>query len=247
MEGRRERKKRQTRDAIAKTALQLFAERGYDEVTVSDVAAAADVAVTTVFNYFKTKEDLFFGAFTPPSDILATRLRARPSEASPVEVVREFLLEALDRMEEWAGVEHQTRIRAALATSPALQMQAAHRFRARRLESLDEVAAALTAPETPDAFAHMVAAQLLALVDGTMREAVRSTHSGEAPAELAGALRSAVERACGVLSKGLEDFGRRSVSSPPPAERSAEPSEDHPPRPPKAPRPPRRRAPITGR
>ncbi len=209
MEGLRERKKRQTREAIAKTALRLFAERGYDEVTVAEVAAAADVAVTTVFNYFKTKEDLFFGAFTPPTEILAARLRARPPEVSPVEVVREHLLEALDHMAERAAADCHARIRAALAMSQTLQVLAMHRFRARRLESLDEVAAALTAP--PDAFAHLVAAQLLALVDGTMREAERRSRAGEAPAEVASAVRPAVERACNALSKGLEDFGSRSV------------------------------------
>jgi AcrR family transcriptional regulator len=210
MEGLRERKKRQTREAIAKTALRLFAERGYDEVTVADVAAAADVAVTTVFNYFKTKEDLFFSAFTPPSDILAERLRTRPAETGPVEVVEELLLEALDTLAERAVEEHHTRIRTALTTSQSLQVEAMQRFRTRRLECLDEVAAALTAPEAPDAFAHLVATQLLALVDGTMREVERRSRAGEAARELVDAVRAAVTRTCSALSMAFEDFGKRS-------------------------------------
>ncbi len=210
MEGLRERKKRQTREAIAKTALRLFAERGYDEVTVADVAAAADVAVTTVFNYFKTKEDLFFSAFTPPSEILAERLRTRPPQTGPVAVVRELLMEALDHMAEQAGEDHHTRIRAALATSHSLQVEAMHRFRTRRLECLDEVAAALTAPEAPDAFAHLVATQLLALVDGTMREVERRCRTGEGVTVVSDSVRSAVERACSALSTAFEDFGKRS-------------------------------------
>lgn len=209
MEGRRERKKRLTREAIAKTALQLFAERGYDAVTVADVAAAADVAVTTVFNYFKTKEELFFGAFTPPTNILAERLRTRPPLRGPVDVTRDLLLEALEDMGDWAEAEHHNRIRATLANSPALQVQAAHRFRARRLESLDEVAAALTEPAAPDAFAHMMATQLLGLVDGTLREAERRTRAGQPPAAFADELREALERACGALSRAFEDYGRR--------------------------------------
>jgi AcrR family transcriptional regulator len=60
MEGLRERKKRETRDAIAAAALALFLERGYDAVTVVDVAVAANVSEKTVFNYFATKEDLVF-------------------------------------------------------------------------------------------------------------------------------------------------------------------------------------------
>lgn len=209
MEGRRERKKRQTRELIAKTALRLFAERGYDEVTVAEVAAAADVAVTTVFNYFKTKEDLFFGAFTPPTEILATRLHARRPAVSPAEVVQELLLEALERMAGGAGGEHHSRIHAAIAMSPALQVQAMHRFRARRLSSMDEVAAALTAPEPPDTFAHMVASQLLGLMDGAMREAKQRSQAGELTAESCRSIQTAIERACGALARGLEDYGRR--------------------------------------
>lgn len=58
--GRRERKKRQTRQSISVIATDLFLEKGFDVVTVAEVAAAADVAVQTVFNHFPTKEDLFF-------------------------------------------------------------------------------------------------------------------------------------------------------------------------------------------
>lgn len=58
--GRRERKKAATRQKIADTALRLFLERGYDEVGIRDVAAEADVAVTTIFSHFSSKEALVF-------------------------------------------------------------------------------------------------------------------------------------------------------------------------------------------
>ncbi|MFG2402136.1 TetR/AcrR family transcriptional regulator [Streptomyces lydicus] len=58
--GRRERKKAATRQKIADTALRLFLERGYDEVGIRDVAAEADVAVTTLFSHFASKEALVF-------------------------------------------------------------------------------------------------------------------------------------------------------------------------------------------
>src|SRR4029450_4317992 len=58
--GLRERKKEQTRQLIAQTAWRLFADRGFDGVTVAEVARQAEVAVATVFNYFPTKEDLFY-------------------------------------------------------------------------------------------------------------------------------------------------------------------------------------------
>ncbi|GAA1922514.1 TetR/AcrR family transcriptional regulator [Streptomyces sodiiphilus] len=60
--GRRERKKAATRRKIADTALRLFLERGYDAVGIRDVAEEADVAVTTVFSHFASKEALVFEA-----------------------------------------------------------------------------------------------------------------------------------------------------------------------------------------
>src|ERR1700678_910530 len=58
--GLRERKKANTRLAISNVATKLFIERGFDDVTVAEVASAADVSVATIFNYFETKEELFF-------------------------------------------------------------------------------------------------------------------------------------------------------------------------------------------
>jgi AcrR family transcriptional regulator len=58
--GLRERKKQQTRELIAETARRLFGERGFEAVTVAEIARAADVSAQTVFNYFPTKEDLVY-------------------------------------------------------------------------------------------------------------------------------------------------------------------------------------------
>jgi AcrR family transcriptional regulator len=60
-QGLRERKKQQTRDRLRSVARELFVERGFDQVTVAEVALAADVSEATAFNYFPRKEDLFFG------------------------------------------------------------------------------------------------------------------------------------------------------------------------------------------
>ena len=60
MTGLRERKKQQTRRHIAETARRLFSERGFEHVPVAEVARVADVAETTVFNYFPRKEDLVY-------------------------------------------------------------------------------------------------------------------------------------------------------------------------------------------
>src|SRR2546430_1522303 len=60
--GLRDAKKLRTRQEIADQAMKLFAQRGFDGVTVAEVATAADVSEKTVYNYFPTKEDLFFAA-----------------------------------------------------------------------------------------------------------------------------------------------------------------------------------------
>ncbi len=64
--GLRERKKRQTGALIAGEAHRLFSDRGFDAVTVAEVARAADVSEGTVYNYFPTKEDLFYGGKPGP-------------------------------------------------------------------------------------------------------------------------------------------------------------------------------------
>ena len=73
--GLRERKKQQTRQLIADKARRLFAECGFEQVTVAQVAEAADVAEATVFNYFPTKEDLFYSGLEAFEDALLDAIR----------------------------------------------------------------------------------------------------------------------------------------------------------------------------
>src|SRR5215204_6850725 len=87
-EGLRERKKRAAREAIASTARRLFAERGFDAVTVAEVAAAADVSEKTVFNHFPTKEDLAFAGREEGIARLVADIIERPPGASVLAVFR---------------------------------------------------------------------------------------------------------------------------------------------------------------
>ncbi|MEU5308860.1 TetR/AcrR family transcriptional regulator [Streptomyces sp. NPDC021562] len=90
-EGLRERKKRQTRQYISDVATGLFVERGFDAVTVAEIAAAADVSVNTVYNYFPAKEDLFFDRSAGVVDRLARWVRGRhQGEAAAAAVLREL-------------------------------------------------------------------------------------------------------------------------------------------------------------
>ena len=90
-EGLRERKKRQTRQYISDVATGLFLDRGFDAVTVAEVAEAADVSVNTVYNYFPTKEDLFLDRSKGVVDRLSRWVRARgKGESAAAAVLREL-------------------------------------------------------------------------------------------------------------------------------------------------------------
>ncbi|MFJ8915455.1 TetR/AcrR family transcriptional regulator [Amycolatopsis sp. NPDC102389] len=135
--GRRERKKAATRQKIADTALRLFLERGYDEVGIREVAAEADVAVTTLFSHFASKEALVFEQDTAFEQGL-TRAVAERSPGEP-------LIPAL-RREVHAMVRHCTADGAApiwrmIDESPALR-EYEDSMRLRHAESLAAAIAA---------------------------------------------------------------------------------------------------------
>jgi AcrR family transcriptional regulator len=105
--GLRERKKQEARERLATLATMLFAERGFDNVTVADVAEAAGVSKMTVFNYFPRKEDLFFDRAPEFAELLTTTIRARGPEVGPVAAFREMVLRLLDEHSPLAGFSNQ--------------------------------------------------------------------------------------------------------------------------------------------
>ena len=115
--GLRERKKQQTRERIARVALELFAERGYDETTLADIAEAADVSPRTIFAYYESKEDILLceeGVFI---DRLRQMLDARPPGTTTIDAFREF----------FASIEppdEQARLRKKIVSgTPSLKMR----------------------------------------------------------------------------------------------------------------------------
>src|ERR1039458_6421127 len=98
-EGLRERKKRLMRQLLSDTATQMFMERGFDAVRVSEVAEACGVSEKTVFNYFPTKESLILDRFDATLPSLRTRL-AEPG-VSPVEAALRVLADELGGMTSW--------------------------------------------------------------------------------------------------------------------------------------------------
>lgn len=94
----RERKKLRTRRAIQDHALRLFGERGYDETTVEQIAAAAEISPSTFFRYFPTKEDVVVTDEYDP--IMAEVMRGQPDGMPPIEALRATLREMLPLMYE---------------------------------------------------------------------------------------------------------------------------------------------------
>jgi AcrR family transcriptional regulator len=92
--GLRERKKRETREALTRTALELFAERGYDETTLAEIAEAAGVSTRTIFAYFPSKEDILFANTQAMCDALSDALAERAAGTDALTALRDFILSA---------------------------------------------------------------------------------------------------------------------------------------------------------
>jgi AcrR family transcriptional regulator len=91
--GLRERKKQQTRQLLTDTARRLFAERGFENVSVSEIARVADVSEATVFNYFPTKEDLVYSGLERFENALLAAVRERPAGETVIDAFGRFVLE----------------------------------------------------------------------------------------------------------------------------------------------------------
>ena len=94
--GRRERKKERTRQTLADEALRLFVQRGFDEVTVAEIADAADVAVSTLFKHFPTKEALLFSKDARIGAGFVDAVTDRSPEGTVLEALRVYLHRAPD-------------------------------------------------------------------------------------------------------------------------------------------------------
>jgi AcrR family transcriptional regulator len=204
--GLRERKKQQTRRLIADTARRLFAERSFDDVTVAEVARAAEVAEATVFNYFPSKEDLFYSGLEAFEEALLSAVRERQPGESVLAAFGRFVLEPRGLLAaEDDAVEHLAGITRVITESPAL-LAREQRIFAGYTDSL----AALIAEETrvrADAIEPWVAANALmgvhrALVHYARRQVVAGTRNPR----LARQVRAQGRQALAALERGLGDY-----------------------------------------
>ncbi len=188
-QGLRERKKQRTRQALIEAAARLFEDRGYDHVTVAEIADAAEVSPRTFFLHFQTKEDVLLADADVRVDLALQAIAERRAE----ERLPEVLVRAVDQMiaDTWDGDLHSglAALRAQLAASvPALQARLLQRY----LTAQSELAEALRRA-FPGRLDTITASALVgAMVGAVSASAMTALQRGDGPDEVRDAMRQAM-------------------------------------------------------
>ena len=207
--GRRERKKQQTRDGIAAAALRLFLDRGFDRVTVAEVAEAADVAEQTVFNHFRTKEDLVYAYMEEHEDELVAAVRDRAAGEGVVEAFRRALRirGGLLADPDPAAREKLESVSRMIATSPALQRREEQVYATRT----DALARVLEHEDGGPLRAWVAANALVGVHRALVARTRRGVLDGVPSGELASLVGREADAALDLLAGGLADYGHRAA------------------------------------
>jgi AcrR family transcriptional regulator len=204
--GLRERKKQRTRELIAQAALELFLERGFDAVTIADVAQRADVDVKTIYNYYDSKADLFYHRLEELQDSLLAAIRERPDGESVLAAFSRFLLAS----QGYLGDERATaRLRAVtemIVGSPTL-LAYEEQVYARFAAALAELLVSETAANPGDAEPSVVAYALIGLHRSLVAYVRAGTLAGTPNATLLRGVRAQAKKAIATLQRGLDRYG----------------------------------------
>jgi AcrR family transcriptional regulator len=190
IERRRERKKRETGERIARAAAELFAEREFDVVSVRDVADAADVSEQTVYNHFPTKEDLVFDRSADLDRALREAIVDRPAEMPAATAIRPVLHALLERTAQHSLEEQRGGLARLSTDSPALQRVTLERTRGHATT----ISAALAKGRTPTPELMAIGWALAGVLQLVIEELGSAQRRGEDPAVTAKRLRSDVDR-----------------------------------------------------
>jgi AcrR family transcriptional regulator len=208
--GLRERKKQRTRELIADTARRLFVERGFEAVPVSEIAREAEVSEATVFNYFPSKEDLFFHRLEAFEEELLSSVRDRAVGESVLSAFARFvttprgLLAAGDPEQ----VEYLAAVTRMITESPALLAREQQLF-GNYADALAELLATETGARPGDLKPWVVAHTLIGLHQGLVEYSRREILAGTRNPALSRRVRGQAQQAVKLLSAGLSDYGSR--------------------------------------
>jgi AcrR family transcriptional regulator len=205
--GLREQKKKQTRQRIAETAHRLFGERGFDGVTVAEVARGAEVSEATLFNYFPTKEDLFYSGLEAFGDHLIEAVRNRPAGEPALVAMRSVVLKGGGQLERIAAGDRVALDRAR-ATARIISSSPVLRDREQRV--LAAIAGELGAVLGPpgDTVARAMANALMGVHGALVDYARQRLLADDRPAAIMADVRTLGERAFALLEHGLADYAR---------------------------------------
>ena len=203
--GLRERRKKETRRAISDIATRMFVERGFDEVTIAQVAAAAGVAKMTVTNYFPRKEDLVFDRAEAIVRRLADVIAARAPGESMLAAIRRDYAEAVARADVTLGLSSPAFARM-IISSPALTGRVREMLD-RCERALGDAIAAETGADSPQQ--RLVAALLGSVHRVLSAEASRRSLAGQPREEIRAVLANAATRAFDLLEPSLGSYGIR--------------------------------------
>ncbi|MFF4150006.1 TetR family transcriptional regulator [Streptomyces sp. NPDC001651] len=169
MDTLRERKKQRTREALLRTALELFTTRGYEDTTVDDIADAVDVSQRTFFRYFAGKEEAALALQEMTETHFLRAVRDRPPQEAPMDALRLAVLDSWDTLSEVvesvAPVEVFLRMYQVIESTPVLL--AAHLRRS--LETEEAIARVLAEREGVDIDADPRPRLAVAVFGGVMR------------------------------------------------------------------------------
>jgi AcrR family transcriptional regulator len=209
--GLRERKKQRTRQLLTDTARRLFAERGFEQVSVAEIAREAEVSEATVFNYFPTKEDLVYSAFEVFEDQLLTAIRSRPQGQSVLEAFGEFILQPRGFLAEpdEALAAQMVALTRVIAASPALQARE-QQILARYTDALASLIAGETSAPAGDLRSYAAANALIGVHRALIAYVRQRVQSGLPDRRrLARDIRTRGRLALDLLADGLGEYARK--------------------------------------
>lgn len=197
----RERKKQQTRQEIFEVSQRLFAREGFEKVTVAEIAREANVSEMTVFNYFPTKEDLFYGGLQVFEEGLIEAVRDRKPGETALKAFRRQVLAGAPNLEARERSDAIVRAGRLVDASPSLQ--------ARERQIVDGYTERLAAVLSGDIEAKVAAASLMAAHRALVAYTRDRAAAGRRGPGLVEDFRRQARRAFGRLEHGLGDYAVR--------------------------------------